>query len=245
MADEKTNEVVEQPDANAVEQADANTSDAPAPKKKSKKWTIIGVIVGVIVVCGIGMWIWHSDPSFCNNPVCHTSMDPYVATYNSPENGTATDKWGNEVANSNAMLVVSHKEQGKKCLDCHVPDLSQQLAEVGETLSGNYYVPLSEVSVLELRENAHQGSESGRGDEFCMNQTCHSDLSRQELTQRTSGLSFNPHAWQHEQNECSACHKSHRASTLMCTECHAEAKSIMPEGWVDAGTAKSYAAAIG
>ena len=232
------------PDSDKIENT-ANAVDAPSPKKKGKKkWAIIGGVVGVIVVAAVGLWVWHSDPGFCNNPVCHDSMDPYVQTYYSEDNAPATDKWGNEVTNSHAMLVVSHAAEGKACLDCHIPDLGQQLGEVGGTITGNYYLPLEEVDVLSLRTNANLGSDSGRGDEFCMNDSCHGDLTRQELTQRTANLSFNPHAWQREQNQCSDCHKSHRASTVMCTECHAEAKAILPDGWVDSAKAKAIEQAI-
>lgn len=88
MADEKKIA----PDSDKIENT-ANAVDAPSPKKKGKKkWAIIGGGVGVIVVAAVGLWVWHSDPGFCNNPVCHDSMDPYVQTYYSEDNAPATDK---------------------------------------------------------------------------------------------------------------------------------------------------------
>ena len=247
MADEEI--IVE--DSAAETKAEANTkpkiegeAKAPAPKKKNKKkWVVVGVVLGVILLSGFGFWVWHNDPSFCGT-VCHDSMDPYAQTYYATNGQPAVDKWGNDVSNSHAMLATSHAAQGKVCLDCHYPSLSQQLSEASETIAGNYYLPLEEVDTLNLLLNANLSSDSGRGDEFCMNDTCHSDLTRQELTQRTSVLSFNPHAWQHEQNQCSDCHKSHRASTIICTQCHNSAKEILPDGWVEFSTADSYRAAI-
>ena len=91
-----------------------------APKQKlpkNKKLTIVGVVVVVIVVAGMGFWTWHNSPSFCS-AFCHTPMDSYVETYNQQADAPGTDKWGNEVSNSSAMLVVSHKEAGQNCLSC-------------------------------------------------------------------------------------------------------------------------------
>ena len=249
MVDEKTVDetidAAEETAQHAAETADEVAAVEPQPKKKSKKkWTILGVILGVIVVCGIGMWVWHNDPSFCNNPVCHAPMDSYVQTIYAVDDQPAKDGWGNDVEDAGAMMVVTHAKEGVQCLQCHVPDLSQQMGEVAETLSGNYYLPLEEVDTLQLMENSHHESASGRGDEFCMNDTCHADLTRQDLTQRTADLKFNPHAWHHEQNMCSDCHKSHRASTVLCTQCHSEAKDILPEGWVDSATADQLEQAI-
>ncbi|MEG0621206.1 MAG: salivary glue protein Sgs-3, partial [Raoultibacter sp.] len=43
-----------------------------AAKKKGKKWPIVvGVVVAVLVVAGIGGFIWHEQPSFCS-AICHT-----------------------------------------------------------------------------------------------------------------------------------------------------------------------------
>ena len=108
-----------------------------APKQKlpkNKKLTIVGVVVVVIVVAGMGFWTWHNSPSFCS-AFCHTPMDSYVETYNQQADAPGTDKWGNEVSNSSAMLVVSHKEAGQNCLSCHEPIISQQIGEVQATLT--------------------------------------------------------------------------------------------------------------
>lgn len=202
---------------------------AAEPAAKKKKWPIVvGVIAIVAVVAGVGFWNWHEQPSFCN-AFCHTSMDGYVASYDNQPNTVGKDKWGNDVSNTNAMLVISHKQAGKNCLDCHVPTLQQQLTEVAETITGDYFVPLEEVNTEELMVNS--GHPEGTGDQFCLRSGCH-DLTREDLTELTSDMAFNPHRWQHGETDCGECHKSHRASVFYCTQCHSEANASMPEGWV-------------
>ena len=125
------------------------TNSVDACSKKSKKPLIAGIVVAVVVLAGIGFWTWHNTPGFCG--VCHTPMSTYVATYEAQPNAQATDKWGNDVTNSNAMLVVTHKEAGVECLSCHVPSITQQIGEVTETITGDYYYPLSEVSISALQ----------------------------------------------------------------------------------------------
>ena len=217
-----------------------NGETAAPAKKKSKKLPIIGAIVAVIVVAGIGMFVWHNDPSFCG-ALCHTPMTMYGDTYYSEANAPATDKWGNAVSNSNSMLVVSHREKaGTDCLTCHVPSIGQQMGEVAATITGNYYYPLSEVSTADLLVNSGHATE-GKGDEFCLNESCH-NITRADLTELTSDRVRNPHAWEHAEQACSDCHKSHRASVMACTECHADA--VVPDGWVTAEEGKRIAEGI-
>ncbi|MCH4220994.1 MAG: cytochrome c3 family protein [Eggerthellaceae bacterium] len=226
----------EQSAAETVEQASAE----PAAKKPKKKWPIVlGVVVVVLVVAGIGMWVWHSQPSFCN-AMCHTPMDTYVQTYDATPGSEATDKWGNEVSDASAMLAATHKQAGLTCLSCHTPAISQQITEVGETVTGDYYYPLEERSLDDLMTNS--GS-SESGDSFCLKSGCHDGInSRTDLTNATSNMDFNPHRWQHGQIACSECHKSHRASVFYCTQCHSEASDSMPSGWVTYSEGKQIAA---
>lgn len=217
-------------------EATAHSNTGKKKKYRKKNATIAVIVVVAIVVLGIGMWTWHEQPSFCN-AFCHDAMDTYPSTYEQQANAAGIDKWGNDVSNTNAMLAVTHREAGDNCLDCHVPTISQQLNEVSETITGNYYVPLAEVSTEELMVNS--GHEAGTGDEFCLRSGCHDTLgiyTREDLTQATADMTRNPHSWQHGQQACSDCHKAHRASTLICTECHADAKTELPEGWVDTDT---------
>ena len=52
------------------------------------------------------------------------------------------------------MLAVTHKQAGVECLSCHVPPFGQQIGEVTETITGDYYYPLAETSITELMENS-------------------------------------------------------------------------------------------
>ena len=212
----------------------------PAPNKGKKKWPVaLGVILAVLVAAGAGMWVWHEQPSFCN-AFCHTPMDTYlVNTYEGESGQPGTDKWGNEVSDAHAMLVVSHKDAGVACLQCHEPSLQQQIGEVIEEVSGNYYYPLAERSLEELLVNAGKSTEN-MGDEFCLKSGCH-EYARKDMIQLTNDQTRNPHMWLatphmtiNMEFACSDCHKSHRASVNMCTQCHSDAEADLPSGWVNA-----------
>ena len=198
--------------ATEATEADNSATKEAAPKKKGKKWPIVvGVVVVVLIAAGAGFWVWHEQPSFCN-AICHTPMDPYNATYDQEAGTTGVDKWGNEVANTNSMLCVSHKVStdqggaGATCMGCHVPTLSEQMSEGMNWVTGNYVYPLEERSDEDLTE--------ARGD----------------LVEATSDMEFNPHVAQHGEIACTDCHKAHRASVMYCTQCHSEAE--VPEGWL-------------
>ena len=47
-------------------QAKSEQTGAPKPKKKRNKIIIAGVIVIAVVAAGIGMLVWHEQPSFCS-----------------------------------------------------------------------------------------------------------------------------------------------------------------------------------
>ena len=222
---------------------DTPTNSVNAPRKKSKKPPIAGIVVAAIVVIGVAFWNWHNTPGFCG--VCHTPMSTYVETFEAQPDAPATDKWGNEVSNSSAMLAVTHKEAGVECLSCHVPSLGQQVSEVAETITGDYYYPLSEVSISGLMENSGQSSTDEAA--FCLKSGCHTDASGADITTRealmnaTADKAFNPHSNHHGDATCSDCHKSHRASVMECTQCHNDAAASMPAGWVDYKTGKQIA----
>ncbi|WP_449315054.1 cytochrome c-type protein Cgr1 [Rubneribacter sp.] len=216
--------------ATEATEADNSATKEAAPKKKGKKWPIVvGVVVVVLIAAGAGFWVWHEQPSFCN-AICHTPMDPYNATYDQEAGTTGIDKWGNEVANTNSMLCVSHKVPtdqggaGATCMGCHVPTLSEQMSEGMNWVTGNYIYPLEERSDEDLTEA--RGLE---GDQFCLNEGCH-NLTRDDLVEATSDMEFNPHVAQHGEIACTDCHKAHRASVMYCTQCHSEAE--VPEGWL-------------
>ena len=60
-------------------QAKSEQTGAPKPKKKRNKIIIAGVIVIAVVAAGIGMLVWHEQPSFCST-MCHLEQ-AYVDNY--------------------------------------------------------------------------------------------------------------------------------------------------------------------
>lgn len=213
-------------------------SAASASSKKCrvrKKGVIAATCIAIVAIVGIAFWHWHETPGFCGT-MCHNSMSAYSETFVQELGKPGVDKWGNAVSNVSAMLGPVHNQVGKSCLSCHIPTLPQQLGEVRETLTGEYYFPLHEVGVEQLRSNA--GNPANTGDQFCLNSGCHIAKSapvttRADLQRATKDLPFNPHSTRHGDIACSSCHKSHRASVMYCTQCHSEAYDIMPDGWVD------------
>lgn len=201
------------------------------PKKhRSKKLPIIvGVVAVIVIVAGVGLFVWHEQPGFCN-AICHTPMDPYLETYEQEAGQVGVDKFGNEVENTSALLCVSHKASAQEggadatCLTCHVPTLSEQVTEGVNWVTGNYYDPLEERDLADLTEARGISSE-----EFCLNESCH-NMTVDDLKQATSHYAYNPHSSQHGKDDCSDCHKAHRASVMKCAECHSAA--AIPEGWI-------------
>lgn len=209
--------------------AEAEQSAAEPAKKKKKLPIVLGIIVVVVAIAGVGFWNWHAQPSFCN-AICH-NMDSVVETYGAAPNAAATDKWGNEVENSNAMMAVVHAQNDVNCLGCHVPSINQQVSEGVMFVTGNYDKVIPERSTTQLVENR---GEDADGDAFCINDSCHVGITREVLTEATESMDFNPHRWQHGNVDCSECHKAHRASVFYCTQCHSEAEASIPVGWVSA-----------
>ncbi len=219
----------------------------PAAKAKKKWPVVLGVVAAVLLLAGIGMFVWHEQPSFCG-AICHDTMDAYLEGYNQEDNAAGVDKYGNDVANTHSMLAVSHKSQNVACLGCHVPSVSQQIGEGMMTISGSYTVvdrvngngfAQHERTLSDLLVNAGHADDTGKGDQFCLRSGCH-DMDRAELAkiQVVEGTVRQPHLWLNTPHAsaggmefaCGDCHKSHRASVNMCTACHADAES--PEGWL-------------
>ena len=213
---------------------DGQTAE-PAAQKKKKKWPIVvGVVVAVLVVAGAGFWVWHEQPSFCN-AICHTPMDAYLPTYEAEPGQAATDVWGNEVANASGMMAAVHRAQnGTTCLGCHVPTLSEQIGEGMSWITGSYEVLNTQTGQQVVPEKSLEDLVAARGiepDQFCLNESCH-NMTRDDLIQATADLERNPHVAQHGENQCSDCHRAHRASVNMCSQCHNDAP--IPEGWISA-----------
>ena len=168
---------------------EASQPAAKRPMEKRKRLGItLGCIAVVLVVAGAGFMVWHEQPSFCN-AICHDPMDPYLPTFEATPGQPATDKWGNKVKDASSMLAAVHNQVGKTCMDCHVPQLDEQMAEGAEWVTGNYDSPLGERTATQLVEA--RGLENS--DEFCMNTSCH-PYGREELEKKTAWMGkINPH----------------------------------------------------
>lgn len=220
---------------------------APAPKKKrTKKLAIAGVVVVILIAVGAGMMVWHESPTFCST-LCHIE-GTYVDNYMQEQGATGTDKYGNEVSNTNAMMAVLHRNTKATakpeilCVDCHVPNMGELAHDGMNFVSGNYPMPRNERTASGLM--SWDGKE---GASFCANENCHvyllgddGKLSTSKLASITSAREFNPHE-QHHANltlECTDCHKGHRASTVVCTACHEHENTALPDGWVKYGESR-------
>lgn len=225
------------------EQRSSEESKAPAAKKRrsrNRKLAITGVVVVALAVVGVGMMVWHEQPAFCS-AVCHIEGD-YVDNYMQDQGVVGTDKYGNEVSNTNAMMAVLHRNTLATakpeivCVDCHVPNVSELAHDGANFVTGNYMMPRNERSASAL-----MSWDGKSGESFCANESCHvyllgddGELSYDKLEKVTASNDFNPHE-QHHANlslECTDCHKGHRASTVVCTGCHEHADVELPEGWV-------------
>ena len=223
-------------DQNSAVRPDNAGENPKEPLRKTKKPLIYGIIALAVVGLGSAFWVWHETPGFCN-AVCHSPMDATVNTYNCSSGSPATDKWGNPVPDGSDMLVVVHKEKaGADCLTCHIPTFQEQVTEVVEWTTGNYYDPLAERSIADL--NAYGARSDANA--LCMNEACH-NTTRNDLARATSALARNPHAEieGHPHFECSDCHKSHRQSVNACSGCHEDAK--IPKGWLTVAQATALA----
>ncbi len=225
----------------APQETAAEKSKPSGDLKKKRTRVTIGVVVAVLVVAGIGGFVWHEQPGFCN-AICHTPMDGYLETYEAQAGQQATDKWGNTVANASGMLASVHKNNDSKatCMSCHKPVLSEQLSEAGSWITGDYTLVATESKpsgTLAERDSEQLTEARGvDGKEFCLNESCH-NMTLEDLTKKTQVESDdpavqirNPHSWEHGTQQCTDCHKAHRASVLTCSECHADME--LPEGWI-------------
>ena len=227
-----------------VEETAAETP-APKKRKKGKKGLVIlSAILVVVIAGGVGLWIWHEQPSFCA-AICHTPMDPYLVTYEQENGQAGVDKWGNPVTNTAGMLCVTHAAEGLTCMKCHVPTLSEQVNEAVAWISGNYTVVSNPTWGMVLQETDLKKLVTARGiepDAFCLTEGCHEVTRGAELVALTADLSSsrNPHSMPHQELACSDCHKAHRASINQCASCHMDAP--IPDGWLTPAEAKKLPA---
>lgn len=181
------------------EDASATRSGSPSKRSAKRNGAIIGIVTAaVIVAAGAAFLVWHEQPSFCN-ALCHVPMDTYVEGYCSEDP---------------SLLSARHKAADIACLDCHVPNIAEQIGEGVTWVVGDYALPLEQRSF---------------DDEFCLNSDCH-QLTREDLEAKTSSYKYNPHSAYHETEiACGSCHKAHAPSVNRCTECHGSAE--VPRYW--------------
>ena len=200
----------------------------PKKKKRGIGFKILMVIAVVIVVFGAGggiaYGVFHNTPGFCNF-VCHTPMDPYVASYqeNKSINALQTDTKA-------TLSVTIHKDSDQKitCLDCHQDGINEQLQEGMAWVTGNYEIPLD----MKLTyKQPKEGSGNKNGIEFCLREGCHAGISNiDDLKASTADEKRNPHNNHNGNLDCSTCHQTHEQSVLYCTQCHSDVK--LPDGWL-------------
>lgn len=100
-------------------------------RKQRKLPLILGVIAVVIVAAGVGFFVWHEQPSFCNT-ICHSPMDAYVESFYVEDEGS---------------LAARHRVAGEACLICHKPTLEQQIGEGISWLTGNFTDPIGDTGI--------------------------------------------------------------------------------------------------
>lgn len=210
------------------------------PKKKRNKKVIVGAIALIIVAAGIGMLVWHEQPTFCST-MCHIEQT-YVDNYMQDQGVAGRDKYGQAVTNTNAMMAVLHRNTKATakteivCVDCHKPNIAELANDGIHLVTGSYPLPRDERDLKGMKS-----WDGEPGETFCANENCHvyllddnGQLSYDKLEASTKSRAFNPHE-QHHANltlDCSDCHKGHRASTIVCTGCHQHEDVELPDGWV-------------
>ena len=219
---------------------EAKTPKPKAKMPKRKKLIIWVVVLAIIAGGGFGFWKWHETPAFCA-AICH-NMDPYLDGYNQEQGAAGTDKYGNPVSDTNAMMAVLHRATASadmpeiRCMGCHHAVIGEQVSEGIGWLTGKYLDPLDERVGGDL---THWWKEPANN--FCSNGNCHADLLGADgvldyikLAKATATLAFNPHNFMYHNIslECTDCHKGHRASTVVCTGCHQHEGVALPSGWV-------------
>jgi hypothetical protein len=152
---------------------------------------------GVAVVWGHYWDFRVGDPTSESCASCHI-LDTYV-------NSLSDD----------TLLVQRHVQAGYGCVDCHERTLQDQIHETITYLQQDYQVPF-------MRAQYSMDT--------CF--SCHEHTSYEQLAWRTMDLGVtdaqarghaaNPHQSPHYSDlECHSCHRMHRPSVLLCSECHA------------------------
>lgn len=116
--------------------------------------------------------------------------------------------------------------------------ITEQVTEGMQWVTGSYETVGNETfgSVVEEKDLTQLvAARGGSEEQFCLKSGCHvnadgSVMTRDDLVAATSQYTRNPHLQLHGATQCSDCHKAHRASVNMCSECHSDAP--IPQGWI-------------
>jgi nitrate/TMAO reductase-like tetraheme cytochrome c subunit len=90
------------------------------------------VIVVALVAGGIAGVRYHDTPQFC--ALCH-NMQPYLASWD----GSSVSK-----ATGMPFLANDHAKNGEACLNCHKPELQQQVSELIKYVTTDTSAPLAQ-----------------------------------------------------------------------------------------------------
>ncbi len=229
---------------NAAPEAPTPAADV-ATGHKPRVWPIV---IAILAICATVFFVaflhWHEMPSFCNS-FCHQPMDRYVQGYYSED-----DSIGASV----------HEQAGVTCLGCHWKQakMLDLVHEVVMWTTDGFTDPLPDHS------KDVDGTASFVSDEFCG--SCHDGVTAPTKESATAnmfvdsnGVTYDPHnipedvSWHQTAGSdggsitCSDCHTIHKASTLLCAECHADVfnEETAPEGWVIPENGKALTSEMG
>lgn len=206
-----------QSEDNSADTAKSSAQNPPSCEshKPVHKWRLVlGLIALILVIAYFGFSNWVKQPGYCLT-MCHTPMAYYVNTFHSEQ-----------TVERGPLLIGAHGKAGLVCIDCHNISLEDQRYFLQQIIDQNY-----EYDTETGRITSPTGT---RGDtKSCTNVACHGKPLA-VLAEDTYNEAYN---WSvhdfgpHENYDCGDCHKVHQTSTLVCTECHAEAFMALPVGW--------------
>ncbi len=195
--------------------------------RKAKHWPVVISAIAVVAIAVLVAFLhWHEEPTFCN-AFCHQPMDRYVEGYYSQDM---------------SMEAAVHEQNGVTCLGCHWTQAKMMdlVNEVVVWATDGFTDPLHDETGI-------------ANDEFCGK--CHDGVTAPTKESATADMPYDPHnipadVAMHQTAGadggaiiCSDCHKAHKASTMMCAECHADyfnaENGTIPEGWAVPEDAKA------
>ena len=211
-------------------------ASVPSAKRNKRKLAgIIGVVAAVVVVAGAGFMARPAQLLQRYLPHAHGRLSDHVRSHaGRVGHGQVGQRGGRCIEHAGPV----HAQEGITCVQCHVPQMSEQVTEGIGWLTGSYEVVQTTDERFVPEEKALSDLTAARGiasEAFCLNSGCHTNddgsaMTRDDLIEKTSYMKRNPHVEEHGEVDCNECHKAHRASTVYCSKCHSDA--TIPDGWV-------------